>query len=75
MGVYEGRGQLAKGMKELMQKWLETKSQWQDAQAKHFEENCLLPLEGDLRAAGNAMDHMAILLQQIQRDCRDTDRM
>ena len=36
MGVYEGRGQLAKGMKELMAAWMETKSSWKDQNAERF---------------------------------------
>ena len=34
MGVYEGRGQLGKSMKELMNAWLETRSSWKDANAE-----------------------------------------
>ena len=30
MGVYEGRGQLAKAIKSLMQQWAETRSSWSD---------------------------------------------
>ena len=52
MGVYEGRGQLGKGMKELMSAWLDTRSSWKDANAERFEKKHLVPLEMDIRAGG-----------------------
>jgi len=71
MGVYEGRGQLTKSMKELMNRWGETRSTWDDAQSREFEERFLVSLEQDLRNALGSMDHMANLLQQVRRDCGD----
>ena len=68
MGVYEGRGQITKSMKELMQKWAETKGYWQDAVAARFEAERLHPLEYDVKTAMGAMDHMAILLGQAERE-------
>jgi hypothetical protein len=68
MGVYEGRGQLGKAMKELMQKWAETKGYWQDSVARQFESERLGQLEHDAKSAMTAMDHMAVLLQQAKRD-------
>jgi hypothetical protein len=69
MGVHEDRGALARAIKDLMTRWSETRSQWNDANAKRFEEDRLLNLERDLRMAVGAMDQMATLLQQIRRDC------
>jgi hypothetical protein len=69
MGVYEGRGQLAKGMKELIGAWMETKSAWKDQNADRFEKKHIQPLEMDLRAAVSAMDVMSQLLATIKRDC------
>jgi len=69
MGVHEGRGTLARAMKDLMLRWQDTHSQWNDAQAKRFEEERLLNIEHDLRAAVGAMDSMAVLLAQVRRDC------
>ena len=70
MGVYEGRGQLGKGLKQLMLRWSETRMSWDDAAALAFEKKFLEPLEIDLRSAVGAMDHMATLLSQIRRDCQ-----
>ena len=69
MGVYEGRGQLGKSMKELMNAWLETRSSWKDANAERFEKKHLVPIEMDLRQAVSAMDVMSQLLSAIKRDC------
>lgn len=69
MGVYEGRGQLSKAMKQLLLHWAEAKSQWEDAQSRAFEEKYLATLEQDLKQAVGAMDHMALLLGQIRREC------
>ncbi|MGA2501015.1 MAG: hypothetical protein ABSH20_25035 [Tepidisphaeraceae bacterium] len=71
MGVYEGRGQITKSMKDLMQKWAETKGYWQDAVAAKFEAERLMPLEYDIKTAMGAMDHMAILLGQAKRDASE----
>ena len=56
MGVYEGRGQLARGMKDLNNRWLDTKSTWQDATSEAFEQEHLVTLETDLRQAITAME-------------------
>lgn len=70
MGVYESRGQLAKLMKELGDKWLDTKMDWDDVVSQNFEKKFLVPLEADLRNATGAMDHMALFLSQVRRDCQ-----
>jgi hypothetical protein len=69
MGVYEGRGQLARAMKDLTNRWLETKSTWQDATSAAFEKEHLVTLESDLRQAISAMEHMANIINQVKRDC------
>ena len=71
MGVYEGRGQLAKGMKELMARWAETKGDWDDSVSRNFEKRFLLALEMDMRSATSAMDSMAQILAAVKRDCSD----
>ena len=70
MGVYEGRGQLSKALKNLMLRWMETKSDWDDAASQHFEERFIVPLEMDLKNAVGAMDHMAAVLASVRRDCQ-----
>lgn len=69
MGVYEGRGQIAKGMKDLLNRWLETKSDWDDPMSQMIEKDYLVPLEMDLRSAIGAMEHIAQVLAAVRRDC------
>lgn len=69
MGVYEGRGQLSKSVKNLMLKWTEVRSHWSDASSREFEKTFITPLEMSARSAASAMDHMAVILQQVRRDC------
>ncbi len=69
MGVYEGRGQLAKSMKELMARWMEATSQWDDTVSRGIEKSVLQPMESELKSVASAMDHMAVILNQISRDC------
>ena len=71
MGVYEGRGQLGKSMKELQHRWAETRTVWDDKVSLQFEENFLFPLEMDMKNAVAAMDRIGILLQSIKRDCSE----
>jgi hypothetical protein len=70
MGVYEARGQLAKSLKDLTDRWADTRMDWDDVVSQRFEERFLAPLDVDLRNAASAMDHMAQLLGQIRRDCQ-----
>jgi hypothetical protein len=70
MGVYEGRGQLSKALKNLLLKWTEARSDWDDAASRHFEERFIQPLEMDLKNAVGAMDHMAGVLASVRRDCQ-----
>ena len=69
MGVYEGRGQLTKSMKELLAKWTDLRGGWDDPRSRAFEEKFLFHMQQDLKNAVGAMDQMAILLEQAKRDC------
>jgi len=69
MGVYEGRGTLAKALKTLETRWLETTSEWDDVRAKEFETKFLVPLRNDLMSAVAAMDHVAIVISKIRKEC------
>ena len=69
MGVYEGRGQLAKAIKDLTQRWGETKMLWTDQKSEEFERRYIHTIEADLRQAVTAMEHIASVLNQVHRDC------
>lgn len=70
MGMQDGRALLGKAMKDLLARWAEARSQWQDSMAVNFEKGRLQPLEMDLRSATQAMDGMAQILNQARRDCQ-----
>lgn len=69
MGVYEGRGTLTKALKQLEAHWGETLSEWDDSRAREFEQRFLFPLRSDVMMAVSAMDHMAALLNKIEKEC------
>ena len=69
MGLHEARGTLAKAHKELMLRWADVRANWDDVQARQFEETYLRNLESDLRVAAAAMDQVAQTLHQVRRDC------
>jgi hypothetical protein len=70
MGVYEGRGTLAKAIKQLDNRWIDARMSWDDVRSREFEERFLVPLRMDLRNAVSAMDQMATLLTRIRAECR-----
>ena len=67
MGVFESRGQLAKAVKDLQQKWAEAKGSWNDPVSEEFEKRYLDPLNADVRSAVTAMEHMSAVLHQVHR--------
>lgn len=69
MGMHEGRARLGKSVKELMMRWAETRSHWDDSTSKAFEQRFLMPIDMDSRKAITAMDGMAQVLQRIKHDC------
>ncbi len=70
MGLFEGRAQLGKLMKDLRTRWQETRMNWDDENARQFEERFIVPLEHDLRTAVSAMDEMAVLITQVKSECQ-----
>lgn len=69
MGLYESRGNLAKGTKDLISKWQYLKTQWDDPQAQEIEKETLEQLEKDVRTAAEAMDAMKLIVSSARRDC------
>jgi hypothetical protein len=70
MGLYEGRGNLDKSLKDLMLRWQATRQDWSDEVAEEFEKKYLDPLDVALRNAVSAMEQMAQVLSRVDRDCR-----
>jgi hypothetical protein len=69
MGMREGRGILRKAMNEMQMHWTETKTQWNDGNAKSFESRFLATWEADAKRAISAMDQMATILSKVTQDC------
>jgi hypothetical protein len=69
MGVYEGRGNLGKSMKDLINRWQDAKLAWDDPVSHAIETEFLQPMEIELRATLGAMDQMAGILSQLRKDC------
>jgi hypothetical protein len=69
MGLFEGRGNLSKGMQKVRMKWSGTRMGWDDKVADRFEERWLRPTEAELRTALAAMDHVTALISTIRREC------
>ena len=69
MGMYEGRGNLAKGFKDLNIRWQQTRQDWDDSVADAFEKTYLEPLEQSLRQAIAVMDQTAAALSRVRSDC------
>jgi hypothetical protein len=70
MGVYEGRGQLGKLLKDLLSRWHDARMSWDDQQARAFGEKYVHAIEMDLRVAVSAMEQMGALIAQIKQDCQ-----
>ena len=71
MGLFEAKGQLDRGMKDLIIRWNLARSQWKDNVAAEFENQHLVPLQAHLRNATTAMSSAAGLISRIKSDCSD----
>ena len=71
MGLFEAKGQLDRGMKDLVLRWRLTRSQWHDNAAVDFEAKHLLPLQNQLRNAASAMSLAAVLISRVRSECAD----
>jgi len=69
MSVVEGRAKLIKAGKTLMADWQQVKESWRDENCRQFEKKYISQLETDIRAAAQAMEHIASMLAGARRDC------
>jgi uncharacterized protein YukE len=69
MGVHESQGRLIKAYKMLQTRWAQIHTGWNDSASDHFQETYLDPLDADVRSAAQAIDHMAVVLSNVKRDC------
>jgi hypothetical protein len=70
-----GSIRLSKAAKHLREKWEETKPLWHDQNAADFEFHYYLPLTPQLTRTLAAVNRLASLFEQVERDCWDEDRL
>jgi hypothetical protein len=73
MGLFEAKGQIDRGMKDLLLRWNLARAQWRDNTAAEFEQQHLVPLQGHVRNATTAMSSAAGLVSTIKAECSDRD--
>jgi hypothetical protein len=71
MGLFEAKGQLDRGMKDLVLRWNITRAQWHDNTAAEFEAKQLVPLQNQLRNAASAIALAAVLVARVRSECAD----
>jgi len=69
MGLHESSGNLSKAYKQLLLKWRNTRSVWNDEQSENFDKDVMAPIERAVRSASEAIDTMNQAVQQAKRDC------
>jgi len=60
---------LNRALKSMRQLWEETKLDWHDTVSQDFEENHWAPLERQAVATLRAIDRLAPVLAQAEREC------
>ena len=70
-----GTIRLSKAAKHLREKWEETKPLWNDQNAVDFEFHYVQSLTPQLTLTLAAVNRLATLLEQAERDCWDEDRL
>ena len=64
-----GASQLRGALESLQRAWSDTCEHWDDANSRNFEENHLRPLGSDLASTFPAIDQLASVLAQAEREC------
>lgn len=62
-------GSMEFALKTLQQRWDEAQAEWNDANARHFEETFVAPLLPETRNALKAMDRLSQVLTKACNDC------
>jgi len=65
----EGNAVLLQAIKDLSQKWEQTKDSWRDVKADEFEHNYLERLPNLTARTSTAMEEISILLRKVHLDC------
>ena len=66
-----GAIRLSRGAKRLRDHWLEAKEYWNDQNSRDFEKNHLEPLAPEITLPLAAVQRLAEVLEQAERECSD----
>ena len=66
-----GAGRLQRDTKKLKDKWLDTKTHWQDKTSAEFEQKYLAPLLPNLKLALGAVYELAETVDEAQQELGD----
>ncbi|MDA7885758.1 hypothetical protein N9B10_02635 [Pirellulales bacterium] len=66
-----GAAKLALSLKQLGLKWEITSDTWDDATARRFHEECIVPLTPDVKQTLEAVGRLAEVLDRASRDVND----
>jgi hypothetical protein len=69
--VIAGANRLTQTARILRDSWLVTEATWGDSVRHRFEERHLKPLESAVDSAVNGLQALAVILDQVRRDCSD----
>ncbi len=70
MSLSTGLIGLYSALKDLRQKWDETRVVWNDSVRRDFDENLWAPLETRVEATHRALDRLAAIVAQAEQDTR-----
>ena len=73
MRLTTGRAQLFSAAKALAEQWDQTRRDWDDPVSKNLEEEHLAPLQVQVQDTLRAIDRLAAVLGEMQRECGDRE--
>ena len=65
----EGNAVLMQAIKDLSQKWEQTRAYWRDVKADEFDHNYLERLPNLTARTSTAMEEISVLLRKVHLDC------
>lgn len=72
--LVSGLGRLKHAAGELRDRWLDAKTYWTDQVSRDFEKNHLQSLPGQITLAVTAVQQLAELLEQAEKELEDPQR-
>lgn len=72
MSTADSRAKLVQASKKLLLDWQRVREAWRDQNCVQFDKNYVQPLEASIRAAVQAMERMAAMIDRAEHDCGDS---